>query len=148
MGPVAGKPLKSCWLACYGTLRRRSLYARTNQAVAGQLQFWGYGLAYGKLHWQRSYPALVGEPGLVRVEIYRVNDPAVFIRLDAYEGYAPDQPARSLFLRRLTPLHRPRLWVWVYHLNPSLKLFGIAGDSPPLVNEHEVLRYLFSRIRP
>ena len=131
MGP-ADKPLEICWLACYGTLRRRGLYARTNHAVAGQLQFWGYGLVYGRLHWQRSYPALVAEPGRVRAEIYRVNDPAVFVSLDAYEGYVPDQPARSLFLRRLTLLHCPRLWVWVYHLNPSLKLFGVPGDFPPV----------------
>jgi gamma-glutamylcyclotransferase (GGCT)/AIG2-like uncharacterized protein YtfP len=130
MGP-ADMPCKSCWLACYGTLRRRSLYARTNHAVAGQLQFRGYGLAYGRLHWQRSYPALVSEPGLVPVEIYRLNDPALFAWLDAYEGYAPGWPARSLFLRRLTLLHRPRSWVWLYRLNPSLKLFGVPGDSPP-----------------
>lgn len=124
------KSLDSCWLACYGTLRRRSLYARTNHAAAGRLQFWGCGLVCGRLHWQRAYPALVNEPGLVRVEIYRVNDPAAFVWLDAYEGYVPDCPARSLFLRRLTPLHRPRLRVWVYHLNAALKRFGPPGDAP------------------
>jgi gamma-glutamylcyclotransferase (GGCT)/AIG2-like uncharacterized protein YtfP len=136
----ADKPLKSRWLACYGTLRRRSLYARTNHAVAGQLQFWGYGLVHGKLQWQRSYPALVIGPGLVQVEIYQVNDPAVFIWLDAYEGYAPDRPARSLFLRHLTPLHRPRLWAWIYQLNHSLKLFSTPGASASGVDLREVLR--------
>jgi hypothetical protein len=65
------------------------------------------------------------------VEIYRVSDPAVFDWLDAYEGYTPDRPARSLFLRQLTPLHRPRLWAWVYHLNHSLKLLGIPRGVPP-----------------
>ena len=146
MGP-ADKPLPfsgDCWLACYGTLRRRSLYARTNHAVAGGLEFWGYGLVHGRLHWHRSYPALVGEPGLVQVEIYRVSDPAVFMWLDAYEGYAPDQSARSLFLRRLTPLQRPRLWVWVYHFNHALKVFG----APAAADNQAGLPWIFSRIRP
>jgi gamma-glutamylcyclotransferase (GGCT)/AIG2-like uncharacterized protein YtfP len=128
---MAEKALKSPWLACYGTLRRRSLYARANHAVAGRLQFWGYGVARGKLYWQGSYPALVAGPGLVRVEIYRVSDPAVFDWLDAYEGYTPDRTARSLFLRRLTRLHRPQLWAWVYRFNESLKLFGARRDLPP-----------------
>ena len=105
-------------------------------------------MVHGKLHWQRSYPALVGGPGLVRVEIYRVSDPAVFLWLDAYEGYAPDRPARSLFLRRWTPLHRPRLWAWVYHLNHSLKFFGAPGASGPAVNAEELLRPIFAKIKP
>jgi gamma-glutamylcyclotransferase (GGCT)/AIG2-like uncharacterized protein YtfP len=103
------------------------------------------------LHWQRSYPALVGEPGLVRVEIYRVDDPAAFIWLDAYEGYAPDRPVRSLFLRRLTRLQRPRWWAWVYHLNDSLKLFGPAGDLPRprrTADEQAGVGRIFSRINP
>jgi gamma-glutamylcyclotransferase (GGCT)/AIG2-like uncharacterized protein YtfP len=137
MGAVADKGSEGSWLACYGTLRRQSLYARANHAVAGRLQFWGYGLVHGRLHWQRSYPALVGGPGLVRVEIYRVSDPAVFVWLDEYEGYVPDRPARSLFLRRLTPLYRPRLRAWVYHLNHSLRLFGAPGASPPAINAEE-----------
>ena len=143
---TADKALKSSWLACYGTLRRRSLYARTNHAVAGRLQFWGYGLVHGKVHWQQSYPALVPGPGLVRVEIYRVSNPAVFDWLDAYEGYAPGRLARSLFLRQLTLLDRPRLWAWVYHLNHSLKLFGALQGSRPTVNAQEVARWIFPAI--
>ncbi|MBW0000827.1 MAG: gamma-glutamylcyclotransferase [Verrucomicrobia bacterium] len=139
---AADQPLDGCWLACYGTLRRRSLYARTNHTATGRLQFWGYGLVCGRLRWQRAYPALVSEPGLVRVEIYRINDPAAFTWLDAYEGYIPGRPARSLFLRRLTPLHHPRLRVWVYHLNTALKLFGPPGDVPPMAEVREARRWI------
>ena len=75
----------------------------------------------GQIHSQRSYPGLVPGPGLVRVEIYRVNEPGVLARVDAYEGYDPDRPARSLFVRQLRALHRPRLAAWVYHLNRSIR---------------------------
>lgn len=121
MSAPAEEDCDRLWMACYGTLRRRTLYARAGHAVAGRLRFWGYGWTYGRLHWQRAYPALVPGPGLVRVEVHQVIDPGVFAWLDAYEGYDPNRPARSLFFRRLTTLDRPRLQAWVYHLNHAIK---------------------------
>ena len=128
MSAMAENGSARVWMACYGTLRRQSLYARAGHRVGAGMHFWGYGLARGRLHWQRTYPALVAGPGLVQVQIYRISDPGVLAYLDAYEGYDPDRPARSLFLRRLTTLFRPRLRAWTYHLNPSIRP-GALMDS-------------------
>jgi gamma-glutamylcyclotransferase (GGCT)/AIG2-like uncharacterized protein YtfP len=51
------------------------------------------------------------------------EDPAILAQLDAYEGYDPDLPAGSLFLRQLTVATLPDgapLTCWIYTYNGPL----------------------------
>jgi gamma-glutamylcyclotransferase (GGCT)/AIG2-like uncharacterized protein YtfP len=91
------------YLVAYGTLRRRSQY-RLGYSVNACLKFYGYGLLRG----------LLEQPGLVRVEIFRVLNESVWAILDRYEGYDPRIGKNSLFVRKAVALVRPRISAWVY----------------------------------
>jgi gamma-glutamylcyclotransferase (GGCT)/AIG2-like uncharacterized protein YtfP len=101
------------YLVAYGTLRRRSQY-RLGYSVNACLKFYGYGLLRGLRLAQREYPAVLEQPGLVRVEIFRVLNESVWAILDRYEGYDPRIGKNSLFVRKAVALVRPRISAWVY----------------------------------
>ena len=103
------------FLAVYGSLRRRAL-ARRGLAVAGSLSFFGHGILRGQLFAQNGYPGAVEGPGVVRVEIFRVRDEAVFQVLDFYEGFSPDSKGYCLFDRKVIRLLRPAILVSAYFL--------------------------------
>ncbi|HXM04598.1 MAG TPA: gamma-glutamylcyclotransferase family protein [Chthoniobacterales bacterium] len=106
-------------LAVYGTLRRRSVFQRLPLAVS-RLQFLGCGLIRGRLFWQRTYPALIQEHGIVQVELFQIVDANVWDKLDLYEGCDPSNLAASLFIRRQVLLWNPRVWAWAYFLNRQI----------------------------
>ena len=108
------------YLVAYGTLRRRSQY-RLGYSVGSCLKFYGYGLLRGLRFAQREYPAVLEQPGLVQVEIFRVLNESVWAILDRYEGYDPGIGKHSLFVRKAVALVRPRIYAWVYF---------VAGKSP------------------
>jgi gamma-glutamylcyclotransferase (GGCT)/AIG2-like uncharacterized protein YtfP len=116
-------------LAVYGTLRRRSLCHKLPRA-ASRLQFFCYGVIRGRVFWQRAFPAVVEDPGMAAVEIYRVVDPNVIGALDFYEGFDPENPRASLFVRRQVLLLNPRLRAWVYFLNRNIPLGREVGKRP------------------
>src|SRR5260370_2741909 len=103
------------FLAVYGTLRRRSIFNRLPLAVS-RLHFVGYGRIRGRLFWQRAFPALVQDRGIVEVELFRIVDPSILGDLDRYEGFDPANVRASLFIRRQVLLLNPRLWAWGYFL--------------------------------
>lgn len=104
--PVADRHLPLD-LAVYGTLRRG---CRNAHLLAGCEPLRG-GTVRGRLHEVAvplgrdfRYPVLVVPPagggaGLVRVETYRVADPATLLALDALEAYDPASPATSEYVR-------------------------------------------------
>jgi len=104
-------------LAVYGTLRRRSIFHKLSVAAA-QLQFFSCGSIRGRLFWQRTYPALIQDRGIVQAEIFRIADPRVLTDLDRYEGFDPSNPRASLFVRTQVLLLNPQVRAWVYFLNP------------------------------
>ncbi|MBV8212716.1 MAG: gamma-glutamylcyclotransferase [Verrucomicrobia bacterium] len=106
-------------LAAYGTLRRRSIFNKLPVAVA-RLQLFGYGSIGGRLFWQRTYPALIQDRGIVQVELFRIVDPSVWTDLDRYEGFDPSNLRASLFIRTQVLLVNPQLRAWVYFLNPQI----------------------------
>jgi gamma-glutamylcyclotransferase (GGCT)/AIG2-like uncharacterized protein YtfP len=54
----------------------------------------------------------------VHGELYRLEDADILSILDHYEGYDPDQPATSLFVRRRISLIEPAdQEAWVYWYN-------------------------------
>ena len=108
-------------LAVYGTLRRRSIFHKLPVAAA-RLQFFGRGLVRGRLFWQRSYPALIQDRGIAQVELFRIVDPIVLIDLDRYEGFDPTNLTASLFIRTQVLLLNPRVWAWIFLLNPRIRL--------------------------
>jgi len=106
-------------LAVYGTLRRRSIFHKL-PVVVSRLQFFGPGLIRGRLFQQRTYPALIQDPGTVQVEVFRIVDASVLFDLDRYEGFEPANPRASLFIRRRILLLNPQVWAWAYFLNSDI----------------------------
>ena len=108
-------------LAVYGTLRRRDLFRKAPR-VTPQLKFVGSGLIRGLLFWQRGFPGLKPGPGVVKVELFEVNEPSVWRELDPYEGFNPDNLSSSMFVRRRVRILRPGVLAWVYFLNPAIPI--------------------------
>jgi len=108
------------YLVAYGTLRRRTQY-RLGYSVGSCLKFYGYGLLRGFRLAQRGYPAVLEQPGLVRVEIFRVLNESIWAILDRYEGYDPRIGKNSLFVRKAVALVRPRVYAWVYFLGACIR---------------------------
>lgn len=109
----------SSFLAVYGSLRRRSL-ARQGFTVVRNLRFHGHGVLRGLLFRQNGYPGVLEQPGLVRVEIYRVLSLTVWDILDRYEGYRPCLGRRALFYRKEVRLWLPEIWASVYFLGNEI----------------------------
>jgi gamma-glutamylcyclotransferase (GGCT)/AIG2-like uncharacterized protein YtfP len=108
-------PYSDSFLAVYGSLRRRSL-AKQCFFVRRNLEFYGYGILRGLLLIQNGYPAVLEQSGQVRVEIFRLEDKAIWEELDRYEGYRPALGSRSLFYRKEVDLLRPEIRAWIYFL--------------------------------
>jgi gamma-glutamylcyclotransferase (GGCT)/AIG2-like uncharacterized protein YtfP len=89
-------------LFAYGTLRQGHALREIAEAAA-QLRPIGKGVARGRLYDLGAYPGAVfasGEDaGEIEGEVFEVPDEAVLRALDAYEGFEPDDPAASLFVR-------------------------------------------------
>ena len=115
-------------LAVYGTLRRRSIFQKLPVAVS-RLHVVGCGLIRGRLLWQRTFPALIQDRGVARVELLRIRDPKVWPDLDFYEGFAPTNLQCSLFIRKKVLLLNPRLIVWTYFLNQGIPRGSLLLDA-------------------
>jgi gamma-glutamylcyclotransferase (GGCT)/AIG2-like uncharacterized protein YtfP len=110
---------ESSFLAVYGSLRRRSL-AKQGFLVLRNLRFHGNGVLRGRLFIQNGYPGAIEQPGLVRVEIYRVLSETIWEILDRYEGFCPSLGTRALFYRKEVLLLRPGLRASVYFLGREI----------------------------
>jgi gamma-glutamylcyclotransferase (GGCT)/AIG2-like uncharacterized protein YtfP len=110
---------ESSFLAVYGSLRRRSL-AKQGFLVLRNLRFHGHGVLRGLVFIQNGYPGVIEQPGLVRVEIYRVLSETIWEILDRYEGFCPSLGARALFYRKEVLLLRPGLRASVYFLGREI----------------------------
>lgn len=87
------------YLLVYGTLLASEL-PRAPIDVAASLQLIGRRRIRGRLYDLGEYPGLVPGDDLVEAELHALADPGVLTALDAYEGFDPDDPQGSLFLRR------------------------------------------------
>jgi gamma-glutamylcyclotransferase (GGCT)/AIG2-like uncharacterized protein YtfP len=118
-------------LAVYGSLRRRSL-AKQGSVVLRSLRFHTHGLMRGLLFRQNGYPAVLEQPGLVKVEIYRVLCETVWDFLDRYEGYQHSLGYRALFYRKEVTLLRPAIRASVYFLeNVRPPKIGMPAFAKP-----------------
>jgi gamma-glutamylcyclotransferase (GGCT)/AIG2-like uncharacterized protein YtfP len=115
-------------LAVYGTLRQRSIFQKLPVAVS-RLHVVGRGLIRGRLFWQRTFPALIEDRGIARVELVRIGEPKVWPDLDSYEGFDPTNLRCSLFIRKKVLLLNPRLIAWTYFLNSGIPLGSLLLDA-------------------
>lgn len=61
------------------------------------------------------YPGAVEEPSSgVRVEIYSVTGPMLKV-LDELEGYVPERPKTSLYVRQTMDTRHGPAWVYIYN---------------------------------
>src|ERR1700757_4553533 len=123
------------FLAVYGTLRRRSIFNRLPGAVS-RLHVVGCGLIRGRLLWQRTFPALIQDRGVARIELVRIRDPKVWPDLDFYEGFDPTNLQCSLFIRKKVLLLNPRLIVWTYFLNQGIPRGSLLLDTSISIGFH------------
>ena len=123
----------------YGTLmtgfdRRRRL------GLDAKLMFRGRGWIHAALFDLGLYPAAVPDAdGQVWGEVFEMLDAStVLAALDSIEGYRPDEPETSLYLRRQVPVHfedRRVEVAWAYFYNAPL-------GRAPRIESGDYLQYL------
>jgi len=111
-------------LFAYGTLREGRAPREIADTVA-KLRPMGKGVARGRLYDLGAYPGAVfvssDSAGKIEGEVFEVPDEGVLQALDAYEGFEPDDPVASLFVRipievRMTETG-DRIECWGYQYN-------------------------------
>lgn len=123
-------------IAVYGTLRQ----GQRNHALLAGARRIGEGWVAGALHDMPAgphrpyaYPALVPVAhGRVRVELYVLADASQLARLDALEGYIPDDDPGSEYVRRMEPIIDgpvERAWIYWYAADPAKLGPVIAGGD-------------------
>jgi len=123
----------------YGTLmtgfdRRRRI------GIDAQMQYRGRGWIQAALFDLGLYPAAVpSAEGRVWGEVFELFDPASVLRaLDEVEGYRPEEPDSSLYIRRRVPVRvadREDDEAWVYFYNAPL-------GKAPRIDSGDYLQYL------
>jgi gamma-glutamylcyclotransferase (GGCT)/AIG2-like uncharacterized protein YtfP len=108
----------------YGTLMA-GFDRRRRAGIDDELTYAGRGSIRAALFDLGIYPAAVPAPeGRVWGEVYEVrNSPAVLAALDEIEGYTPDYPDRSLYIRSEAVVTLPdgtERPAWVYFYNAPL----------------------------
>lgn len=100
-------------IAVYGLLRAdESGFARFGLANAFKPR--GPCVISGELWDLGAYPGLVPSEGQVIGELFELTDLSVMPKLDAFEDYWPDDPARSRYDRVKVRLVEPDQSAWVY----------------------------------
>ncbi|MDZ7269671.1 MAG: gamma-glutamylcyclotransferase [candidate division KSB1 bacterium] len=108
-------------LFVYGTLMRgmeRADFLNNPDKAS----FAGPATAAGKLYDVGSFPGMIESDNGERVhgELHRLQDPELFFEtLDLIQGYWPDQPERSLYIRKIIPVTTAQgtTQAWSYILN-------------------------------
>ena len=109
------------FLATYGTLMR-AFGQHEKLGVADQLSFVAPCRWQGGLYDLGRFPGAVPGAGTVHGDLFRLADSEVWAVLDRYEGYEPDRPEASLFIRRQVQLQEPEgrtAWVYWYNDEPT-----------------------------
>ena len=111
------------YLFVYGTLNEELAPPEIADTVK-KLKFIGEGFAHGTLYDLGEYPAAVlDDSGKIFGRIYELPvDAKILQKLDRYEGFYPQNPAKSLYLRKKTKvrLNNKNLTSWIYEYNRDL----------------------------
>lgn len=111
-------------LFVYGTLMKGMGNAFADQ-LSSTSEFLGSATAIGRLYdYQNEYPCAVENSvtrNMIQGELYRLTAPESLLpSLDAYEDCYPDNPKRSLFIRKITPVRThlgTQSTAWMYFWN-------------------------------
>lgn len=102
-------------LFVYGTLMHG---LPLHHLLADRCELLGTGTVRGRLLDLGRYPGAVPEgPGTVHGEVYRFLIPELLVSLDQEEGYRPDAPGQSLYLRQPTAVRLAdgrEVTAWIY----------------------------------
>lgn len=118
------------YIAVYGSLRQGSVAGLKMKGA----EYVGKDLVRGTLYDVSWFPGIklddkpIGDSlsgSVVTVEVFRLpEDPAqaeaLLSHLDSYEGYYPDHPSNSLFVRKETVTLGEGLCTWVYEFNQDV----------------------------
>lgn len=117
------------YIFVYGSLRKGFAPPEIAE-TADRLKLVGEGFVYGKLYDLDEYRALVlnGEDEIFGQILELPDDEAVLQKLDEYEGFDPQNQAKSLFVRKQTTAYSDHgeIPAWIYEYNQNL------SDSPML----------------
>jgi gamma-glutamylcyclotransferase (GGCT)/AIG2-like uncharacterized protein YtfP len=115
------------YLFVYGTLAEENAPREIADDVK-ELKYIGKGLDFGRLYDLGDYPGAVLDAGARRKifgKIYELpSNSKLLNRLDTYEEFDPEHPAKSLFVRRQTSINRPnkkKVKGWVYEYNKGVR---------------------------
>jgi gamma-glutamylcyclotransferase (GGCT)/AIG2-like uncharacterized protein YtfP len=106
----------------YGTLRQGHAPVEIASSVE-RLSPLGRGVARGRCIDLGAYPgAIFDDTGdEIEGEVYDVPNDSIWAELDAYEGFEPENPAASLFIRKLLTVRRidgtGDVLCWAYEYN-------------------------------
>lgn len=67
------------------------------------------------------YPGLVPGGGETAGDLFDIRDASALKRLDAYEGFDPDNRRGSLFVRNAVKLIEPDTDAWIYVYNRPVR---------------------------
>lgn len=102
----------------YGLLRR-GYRGHDKFRLGERMRFLGEDAVHGHVEDLGLYPGLtLGGEGKVAGEVHETEDAALIAELDAYEGYDPDNPLESEYLRKKVTAVSG-VDVWIYEHNPA-----------------------------
>lgn len=112
----------------YGSLRKAFDHPK-HSLLADNGRLLGIGFCQGNLYEIEWYPGVVlsDDPAdRVKGEVYAIHDNlnSVLAALDQYEGYSPDSPGASLYVRRIVPVTledgtATEAWTYLYNRKPD-----------------------------
>jgi len=123
------------YLFVYGTLRPGLAPAEIAPAVQ-KLRLVGEGFVSGSLYDLGDYPGAILDPSSQRKIFGTVfelpEDSSLVTQFDEYEGFDPNAPAESLFLRTSHPVSVASgailtCWVYVYNRKPETRRILQSG---------------------
>jgi gamma-glutamylcyclotransferase (GGCT)/AIG2-like uncharacterized protein YtfP len=113
----------SSHLFVYGTLQPARAPAEIGAAVR-RLKRVGAGSVRGRLYDLGEYPGAVvsrTSPSVIKGQVFELpEDQQVLSSIDTYEGFDPDHPQSSLFVRKRWPVtlaDGSRIMCWIYNYN-------------------------------
>jgi gamma-glutamylcyclotransferase (GGCT)/AIG2-like uncharacterized protein YtfP len=118
------------WIALYGSLMR-GLGAMESLGVSDRLRYVGPCICAGKLFDLGDYPGLRRGDARVVGELFALIEPQVIDVLDEFEGFDPERPRESLYLRERVELILPartQAWIYLYNHIPDARARVVSGD--------------------
>lgn len=109
----------------------RGLGAANDLRIASLIRYVGPCVCRGELYDLGDYPGLRAGEAQVIAELHALLDDELIDVLDEFEGYSPEQPRESLYLRERIDLVEPagaEAWIYLYNHVPDAAARITSGD--------------------